>query len=509
MEVSALTYDADTDLWAAPNGDHFLRNVFREDAPVWIQVGMNRWRARYLKNTHVISWPRSLDPEFSAAARRIVHERMKSQAPSSLSRYALIVNAIAERSKTHGVVINSSSFGNIDTVSSIWSALTPGGKVTFREMYRHFVDLDLCGADRSVADRMREWKARNNVQTLRDVIRWDPDRGALSTSELEVLRRVLEDPTQDNTDADHFVRMSLRIYLATLRRPSQILQIGSDGLRRVTSNCGEQFFLKIPKVKGQAGAESDWEAIPSFLAWDIEAYRNRPAIARLCRKSDLLLPHVIRGDEQAELSTAYFNSVCKAWFKRRNIVSPRTKRTMSFAMTRLRHTGATQMAMQGYARQLIQDVLQHDSPESANAYIDSVGADTLPLFEKMDDRLGSRFSHLKNAWFFGRIVEADQFTGSPIIVPTPSAPAIVGACGNPAPCVLHPLFSCYSCQHFLAFRQADHLKTLAYVEQEYARWRDAEIGSSRSKAMKDFERIAVGVRDVIDRIERGKSGDAE
>lgn len=502
MDVSSLKYDPESDYWLADSGERFIKNVFREDFPIWILAGPTEWRARYQNLTHVLSWPPQLPQGFSTAARRVIHQRMKKRSPSALQRYDLLINSLARIQAKHGASINLGQLGNVTSIELIWAELNTDDKLTFREFYRNLTEFNLCGATRYVAERIAGWKARNDIQTLRAVLRWDPDAGALSTSELEVLRRILEDPTTDETAADHFVRVSLRIFLATLRRPSQILQIPADGLREIKSEIGGQFFLNIPKVKAQAAESSEWECIPASLAKDIQAYRARSNVQPVCKKSSVLLPHIVWGNEEAALSTAYFNSVCKAWFSRRAMTSPRTKKQMSFATTRLRHTGATQLAMQGYSRQLIQDVLQHDSPESAKAYIDSVGADTLPLFEQMNDRLGSRFSDLKNAWFQGRIIDTDRSAGPPIIVPGSAAPAVVGACGNTASCQHHPLFSCYLCQYFLVFRQADHMKALNFIEHEYQRWRDTEIGASRSKAMKDFERTAAGIQDVIERIDR-------
>ncbi len=126
-----------------------------------------------------------------------------------------------------------------------------------------------------------------------------------------------------------------------------------------------------------------------------------------------------------------------------------------------------------------------------------MGADYLPVFEKADRNLGGRFSMMRDAWFNGRVVDRESRPSRPIIVPDPTAPAAVGACGKEGTCPVHPLFSCYSCQHFLAFRDADHGKVLDFLEAEYKRWHAVETSNARSKAIKDFDRIAAGVREVI------------
>lgn len=192
------------------------------------------------------------------------------------------------------------------------------------------------------------------------------------------------------------------------------------------------------------------------------------------------------------------------WVRSLSIVSARTGAPLKLSPRRIRHTGATHLAMQGYSIDLIQDVLEHDSDTSSRYYIDAVGAEYLPVFEKADRNLGGRFSMLRDAWFKGKIVAPEEAPNRPIIVPDSSSPAVVGACGRGGLCPLHPLFSCYSCEHFLAFRNADHQKVLSFVDAEYTRWRAVETSASRSKAIKDFDRIAAGVREVIELIEEGR-----
>lgn len=217
MDISSLKYDPESDYWVADTGERFIKNVFREDSPVWILAGSTEWRARYQNKTHTLFWPPQLPQTFSSAARRIVHQRMTKRSPSSLQNYDLLMNSLARIQAKHGASIDLGELGRIRPVELIWAELNTGEKVTFREFYRNLTECNLCGATRYVADQMAGWKARNDIQTLRAVLRWDPNAGALSTSELEVLRRVLEDPATDETTADHFVRVYVLICPASAK----------------------------------------------------------------------------------------------------------------------------------------------------------------------------------------------------------------------------------------------------------------------------------------------------
>ena len=59
--------------------------------------------------------------------------------------------------------------------------------------------------------------------------------------------------------------------------------------------------------------------------------------------------------------------------------------------------------------------------------------------------------------------------------------------------------------HFLAFPNADHEKVLKYLNDESKAWHSVEYGASRGKSLKDFQRIAAGVQEVIDLISEESS----
>ena len=54
---------------------------------------------------------------------------------------------------------------------------------------------------------------------------------------------------------------------------------------------------------------------------------------------------------------------------------------------------------------------------------------------------------------------------------------------------------------FIAWQEFDHGASLSFVEQELHRWGDAEGNKDRSKLLKDFERTAAAIRNVISQIE--------
>ncbi len=509
-----MIFDPSSGYWTNADGSWFIKNEFNPTCPIYISVTEKSWTAVYLQKTHTLTWPANLDPDIRKVLESVLRNRMRRMAPSALEKYRQIIESM-DRLRLSGRCLRMNDLLDGQTVRSLWDALHSD----LRPHLRGILPDIIASRDPHVAQAMlllmRGWKAKRSLKWKRAVLEWDARHGSMTSAELEVLRAHLSPPAAESLYG-HFSRLIVRLTLATLRRPSQIISIQADGLRRISTAIGTTVDLRVPKGKGQVGAKAPWLPIPVDLANDIEIYRARPEIRNASVSGHVLLPLAIGASENTRRSNivkqviapngTQATAAARSWVKRLHIVSPRTNELMHINLRRLRHTGATHLAMQGYPLDLIQDVLEHADGRSTHYYIDAVAVEFLPVFEKADRNLGGRFSMLRDAWFKGRVIDRKDAPNRPILVPDVSAPAAVGACGKGDTCSVHPLFSCYSCAHFLAFRDANHQKVLDFAESEYARWRAVEPSNSRSKAIKDFDRIAAGVRDVIDLI---GSGDPE
>ncbi|MEY8832099.1 hypothetical protein AB9K29_03000 [Phaeobacter italicus] len=507
-----MKYDPTSGFWLDRAGVRFLKNEFRPDKPTYIRVTEWQWSAEHLNREHRLVWPkrfpREVKPYFESALRVL----MRRKAPSILRQYDLLLRHLCCLEARLPPLTKSNLF-NYRALKTLWTSLRPSYRPHFRTLICMVLEEIDPRQGQVLASEIQSWGANRRLEKGKSILEWDPHAGAMTSAEIEVLRRHLSPAKNENIET-HFARVFTRLTLNTLRRPSQLLEIEGDGLRRHKTRFGETAEVRIPFGKGQAARGGRWETISTELAADIEAYRARPEILGSSLRQEVLLPYVTRRKEgdRIEVRKAY-GALAKAcvqnWVASIGVKSPRTGDLLSVSLRRIRHTGATHMAMQGYSLQLIADVLQHDIESSARYYIDAVGVEFIPAFEKMDRNLGGRFSALRDAWFSGKIVDGQLSVGQPIFVPKGKAPAIVGECGSKDACGKHPLFSCYTCEHFLAFRSADHHSVLDYLQEEYEHWRTAEFPSGRSKVMKDFDRAAVGVREVIDQIENvGKIDEA-
>lgn len=467
-----MIFDENSGFWL--RGElRYIKNEYNPGHPVYIEVLRDRWTGSWNNQQYTLLWPKNLDHSLREAIAKFWKCELQRHAVSILSKYGRVLRTIADDG---GCKATIEGLQNPEKLRLIWDRMTQDNRSIFRALVKNLYENHAELASEPIGIIIDSWKARRPPLLLNSILEWNPTTGSLSSSELETLRRFLIVPTLTEDLVDHFARLMIRIGLTTMRRTSQITGISAKGLHRISCPTGEEAMLQIPYAKAQTGREAPLEQIPTDLADDIDAYRARPKIRESAASTKFLMPLCFQ-EEIIPASTSHAKMMIERWLRNTRLISPRTGKPLHVTMRRLRHTGATHMAMQGYSADLIQDILQHDSQSSARSYIDAVGSEYLPIFEKADLRLGGKFSMMRDAWFNGKVISRPVEIDKPIIVPDSSAPAVVGSCASANKCPLHPLFSCYSCQEFLAFRDANHEKVLDFVEGEYERWRRSETST--------------------------------
>jgi hypothetical protein len=510
-----LTENFVTGLWEGADGRRFVRCEFNPDVPVWIDVTGSSWSATYAGQTHVLDWARlGLADAVAVALQRAIQGRLKSRSPSYLGLADNSLWRLCDAAATCNVSFQGGFVGiSTSTWLSVWGRMHANARSFFRSLYAELAAKGEAGADFAVAKQMNRWKAREDTQTLRRVMEWNAETGAFTSMEWELIRGVLNCADPAENDADCATRIFGRVLNETLKRPIQVLSMKHDALWIAPS--GREFFLRIPKAKGQVGERPESWQITNELAKAIQAYSRRPEIHSLQQRFDrlIVMPSVERQDlnwmEHGQVPVGFAKERLQGWAKKQGIISPRTDKEVNLASTRIRHTGATAMAMQGVSRDEIQEILEHDSPYSADAYVQAVGSDLMPALERATDRgVGKVFSELHHIYFFkGSIVDTvgRRPIHIPIVVENVAQPAVVGSCGKSGACKKHPFWACYNgCPKFLAWRNGPHQKALAFVESELKRWSDVEGGKERSKLGKDFDRVGAAIHEVIDQIKQAQ-----
>jgi hypothetical protein len=462
------------------------------DNESWVVV----WRKKYQINFELFELP----PVLIAAAKQYLRSRLSNTGPfciDTIKRFLRFLSANWNQSW-----VDLSDIKLIDLMA-LWNLPPVRGRTVrrleFKRFYKYCCDESLSGADVFVSGEITSWIANIDTSHYNDLLTWHEERGAMTTSEQELLRRFLQSADEGETVNERFTRIFLLACFETIKRPSQILEMKSDALVEILSEGKDnQYFLRVPKAKKQLGRKAELWPITNSLAFEIIKYSALKKVSSAQEKFDLLL---VRDGTQEALPRYNVSSLISRWVRVRNIVSPRTNRLLVVTPYRIRHTGATALAMQGTSTAEIQYILEHDSPFASQAYIDAIGSELAPLLSKIDRKVGYIFTKLNDGFFKGSV--QNYLLDKKVLIPVVHAPAVVGSCGFNGRCDKHPFFQCYNgCRYFIAWRDADHSGSLAYVENELARWESAEGLNERSKAIKDFERVRVAITDVINRIDK-------
>lgn len=462
--------------------------------PFFIEIAGSRIEADWQRQRHSLDLNKyDLPVVVIEAAKEYLMHKLKCFSPRLLSSFRRGLVLLEKKWDKSWASFSDISLGDLFCITLD----SESGGSEFRKFYRYSAQRGLAGADEVYSLELETIRfSQSSSQKI--ILEWHETRGALTSAEIEVVRRAMVTAPTDEPIADTTVRLFAWIAFETLKRPIQLLDMKNNALWVPDPAASEkQFFLRVPKAKKQRGQEAELWPITEQLAGAIQHYSAIPRVNELQEVRKTLLVSMKNGKKPN------FGRSLTLWSQKKGIVSPRTQQLLVLTPYRIRHSGATQMAAQGASRDEIQYVLEHDSITAADWYIDCLASEFCPLLERANKQLGGVFSELNGIFFNGRV--GQRGPGSPILIPHVKKPALVGECGNGGFCGQHPFFSCYDgCRYFIAWRDADHQQSLMYLESELSRWDKSEGGKERSKILKDLERIYQSVKDVIERIKKGE-----
>jgi hypothetical protein len=467
-----------------------------------VYVSEERWEAKWKRKNYWVDFGLfTLPQNIIEAGKSYLRARLRSAGPSVIEALRFFLKKLSGHWSTGWDDLNSLKL--VDWMM-LWESEQINDKKGFRlglkKFYRYCSDNGLAGADEFVSSEIITWSTDDHEGYYRDVLTWHEERGAMTSGEQELVRRNIMSKGGSETINENYTRLFLWVCFETLKRPSQILEITNDALLCFTSGQETyEYFLRIPKAKWQAGRAPELWPITNALAFEIIEFSKVDKVKRLQGEFNRLLVHDSVANGKPNYSMGQYIT---RWVRIKKIISPRTKRLMIVTPYRIRHTGATSLALQGISSIEIQYILEHDTPYACQAYIDAIGSELCPLLERADRKLGLIFTQLNDMFFKGAV--KSDLSDKLILIPLVEQPAVVGSCGLNGRCNKHPFFKCYDgCKYFIAWKDADHTRALQFVEAELARWTRAEGVQERSKAIKDFERLHTAITEVIQVIESG------
>lgn len=494
-----LAHDVVRDIWVSDFGAEYVQNLNRIADPVYLRIDGDVWRVRHLGDAHHLDWSGiTLSKVLKSELRHVLIERLRDRVPSEITSMRSLCAAMMRLASED---LNfERSIGAWEASELVRIVLTLGGISTdyssyFRALYADFVGSGLPGCDSAKLEQLQQLRF-SSKENLSGVRAWDPETGALTTAELEVLRRNLLPPMHGETDTAHFARVMLRTLCALGRRPNQLLGVAADGVARHNADKRLPAVIRIPGSKAQRNDPPRPYDLPDDLFDDLMRFAQRPRISEAQAHFGLFFVTPITSQTRVVGPRGVGNCGIRLhdWIARVGIISPRTGKTMHVTPTRLRHTVATQLVRKGWSKEDIQEFLEQQGDSSVLAYLDAVGSDLTPALERSDRALGGLFTALTNT-FQGKVVSRPSGkVEKPILVPSPFNKAIIGQCGLAGHCGKSPFAACLGgCAHFLFFRDADVAAARAYVHGEHERWRNAEGNAQRTRAHDDFARMDAGL----------------
>lgn len=495
----ALVHDVERDLWISNYGAEYVQNVNRLASPVYIRVDDAVWKTRHLGSTFAVNWSIvAMSEPLKSELRGVLRERLRELAPSEIARMRRLCSVMPKVGS--GVVDLSRSIGTWHAAELVnlillleQTALEVGAY--FRWLYRDMVRLGYPGCTVAKLEQIEQLRISKR-KVLPPVVSWDPEAGALTTAELEVLRRNLLPPIHGETDTAHFARVMLRTLTALGRRPNQLLGVEADGVARHKADARLPAVIRVPGSKAQRNDPPRPYDLPDDLFDDLMRFARRPRIREAQEHFGLFFVTPITSQTRVAgpKGVANCNVRLQDWIAKVGVISPRTGKPMHVTPTRLRHTVATQLVRKGWSKEDVQEFLEHLNDSSVIAYIDAVGNDLAPALERSDRALGGLFTALTNI-FQGKIVSRPAGKiEKPILVPSTLNKAVIGQCGLAGHCAKSPFAACLGgCAHFLFFRDADVAAARAYIQGEHERWRNAEGNAQRARAHDDFARMDAGL----------------
>ncbi len=502
MSYSDKFYNPETGLWHDEIGSIFIKNEFNPEIPIWLDISREVWSVNYLGNNCSIDWNEiALTNKFLEPFKEILKKKLRKNSVRYIDKVRCMLKALGRILEKN---ITSIEHLDINGWSNLWGKINSSDRIFLREFFIEMAKQNLGGINKNIAIELKSWKARSDVKLLRNVLSWNEQKGALTNAETEIVRQELLKPLKNNlSDSKHAGRILTWIMFETLKRGVQITQMLNDDLYNIKNDSSGviEWMLKIPMAKHQTGMGSQWWPISAELAGAIKEYQNRASIKSLQMKyKNLILWKTIDLD-RGGISAQSVRTAINSYVSNLDIISPRTKNKIKLTPTRIRHTGATLLAKNGVSRDVIQEILEHDSPQSANAYIDACGSELIPAIDRVD-RTTNTFNELAEAFFKG--TTKSTVGKNPIYIPVTGkveTPALVGDCGKDGYCPRHPFHACYDgCVDFIAWREGDHMKALKYTDKAQSYWKRAEI-KERTNAPKNFERLRKAILEVIEKIE--------
>lgn len=359
-----------------------------------------------------------------------------------------------------------------------------------------------------------------NVADQVPVMTLDPVLGPFSSLELEGICAELNAAYADGRIPQDLWVLSW-LYLALGPRPVQLAALKICDFEKTTSPEGlVEYHLDVPRAKqrGAAGnprAEFKRRPLIPRIGQAVENWVAKVAAQFEGKLSDVrqapLFPQPTPVDMPVGFEfhqtvtnlNARFNNV---WDKL-NVMSERTGERLNITAIRFRRTLGTRAAQDGKSLHTIAELLDHNTLDSAKAYI----ANVPEIVQRIDRAVAEELAPLAQA-FVGRLIEGEeqatrgQDPKSRIIDLRVDQSRPVGSCGQHSFCSFSAPLACYTCTSFEPWLDGPHELLLDRLLER--REQMCKTSSPRIATIHDRTILAVTQVVKLCQEQRSKEGDS-
>ena len=311
----------------------------------------------------------------------------------------------------------------------------------------------------------------------------DPQAGHLTPPELEFVLAALGEERGETTH-----RATVWLSLETGRNSMQYsLLTNRDLLRASVADGGQPEYLyqvRFRRIKKRTVQDETMTLPISTELGDLLWSLRRGAA------EDRLLWWLGEGNPEGAISRLMGH-----WAAAAALVSPRTGQTLNLNARRFRVTMLTNAADEGASAEHLAMLADHSDLQNIQVYLDRS-----PLFLlRIRDKVDAIYDPMVRRFQGSFTTESAAARKHLPIIPgfAPQLPLLnvggIGACGRSDLCRLAPPLTCYTCPHFIAFRDGPHEEVAAALEVSMTGMNE-RVGLQVANAL-------AAVREVVARVE--------
>jgi len=390
-----------------------------------------------------------------------------------------------------------------------------------RGWYGWSLKYELPGFDKKFSVELAKIKApqRRNGQA---VMSWDPGSGPLTRlEELQFRGMLLRDAGPLSEQVSSWLTYGMGL------RPQQTVLLLENDLKIFVASNGEKFYqLDVPRVKRKGNAvrsEMRRRKIGVKLGSLLEQLKkeNQEIVTESgCERPLLMRPkpvvQLLRGAMRQWAYKRHPNYIAESlnrFVNRNKLISVRTGKKLNPAPRRLRYTFATNKA-ESLEPAVLAELLDHSDIRSVLVYYnarETIGQELGQKLGKMDGPTGYRTIINAFAGIKIKVVSRDtenelggaamrRFPPPEMVTDDMRELPGLGGCGGNYKCGMAPIVSCYICEEFRAWEDADHQAIVDWLSPEIERLR--ALPDTPESTLNDFELALINAQQIC--LEQGR-----